>query len=107
MFEIYFFIVFAWILLIVGKQIMKDYAMTTISSFMIMTIGICIIQTGTLLMFAVGVCQLAMGFYFLIRSSIEISPKHLLIGGKNKKLKQNFKNGKENTRIKRTSQGRN
>ena len=99
MFEIYFFTILAWVLLIVGLKLLKDYAITTISSFMLMSIGICMILLNGLLMFSVGTCHIALGFYFLIRSSVEINKEPM------SRIRLNFKkqNGKENNRNKRRS----
>jgi len=73
MIEIYFFIVLAWCLLIIGLKLMKDYAMTMICSLLIMALGVALFAYGDFISFAFGIGHLGLGFYFSIRGSVELN----------------------------------
>lgn len=76
-----FFLLFSWTLFVIGLKSLKDFAMCVISCFMIMIAGIYFIinfyDLQDLILTSIGVTQILLGFYWIIRCSVELNnPKY-------------------------------
>jgi uncharacterized membrane protein YhaH (DUF805 family) len=73
-----FFIALIWIVFFLGIKLLKDFATTIISCLIIMTIGVYGLTGGIgssedLLIQAISIFHLFIGFYWILRSSIELN----------------------------------
>jgi len=92
------FILFAWSLFIIGR-VFKDYPLTAVSGIMIMVTGVyslSIFPTDNLL-FTIPLVSIGMGFYILIRSSLDNIEPWIL------KLKKKKEDKHANTKIAKKS----
>jgi hypothetical protein len=99
--EIYFFIALAWILLIAGRTIMKDYAMTAVSAMFITVLGG--VMLGAVgfgnaaaypVIWSAGMIHICLGIYFIFRCNIELNREPV------QPIRLFKQNGEKNTRNK-------
>ena len=104
--ELWYFIILFWGLLIFGR-LKKDIALVGIGGFLLMILGVygfISFNTSNLLYFSFSITHFFLGFYFIVRSSIEINKEDWNIprwGGlkqwlKRKKNKNQNQNQKKN-----------
>ena len=98
MIEYYFLMLFVWTLFFLGIKLLKDYTTTTISSLLIMALGIYgfFISLGiNPLAQAISLGNIALGFYWVIKSSLQLNKEweeNLIIKTRKWLLKRKNKN---------------
>lgn len=77
--NIYFYLIFVWIMVIVSLKVLKDFALTSIFGLLISFFGIYGFASGLSvsdpLMKVLCISHIFIGLYFIVRSSIDLITK--------------------------------